>query len=136
MQLKNRDVEINRPIQENTYPLANIESLFPKENTAFYIHVKKNMSTGRTVLLTSCMMLNSIPCSFFVPLWILIRHFFKKYFSFDEIENVWGQFGSCKAIKHWLFSLLIFLMMGLFSQKNMLVSGYTLKKLFFILYPL
>lgn len=88
MQLENRDVEINRPIQENTYPLANIDFFFPKENTAFYIHVKKNISTGRTVLLTSYMLLNSISYSFFVPLWILISHFLKKFFSFVEVENV------------------------------------------------
>lgn len=44
--------------------------------------------TGRKVLFTSCMVLNSISYSFFVPLYMLISHSLKFFFSFDEIENV------------------------------------------------
>lgn len=45
-------------------PFLQLSLFFPKGNTTFYMHVK-SILTGRKILLTSCMMLNAIACSFF-----------------------------------------------------------------------
>ena len=123
LQLEHKHVDNNRPILENTLSLT--ENLFSK-----VCILNLYIPTGRKFYRPAVWRVIPYLTAFFVPLYMLNSHFLKRFFSLDETESVWGQFGGYKMRKQLDFPLLIFWVMGLFSLRVMLISGCTFGKPF------